>query len=123
MKFTIDRQKWLRGEGSGPSRLYRPSDSKQCCIGMLLEQSGFKLQQLSDIPCVGRLCDFPENRHAMKDDLLWLLTYTEAGKLHNSVEAGDLYGINDNEEIDDAERERLLAEHFNRQDIEVEFIN
>lgn len=30
---TVERRRWLRGEGSTPSRLLRSTDGKMCCLG------------------------------------------------------------------------------------------
>jgi len=38
--FTIKRSVWLRGERAQPSFLLRESDGKQCCIGIYLEACG-----------------------------------------------------------------------------------
>ena len=40
MQVTIDRSKWLRGEGSPGSRLIRERDKKQCCIGFVCLTAG-----------------------------------------------------------------------------------
>lgn len=40
MHFTVDRSKWLHGEGAAFSQLLRPSDEKMCCLGFRAIQSG-----------------------------------------------------------------------------------
>jgi hypothetical protein len=45
--FTIDRKVWLRGEG-GRSMLYRPEDSKMCCLGIFMAKCGVPKSVLAD---------------------------------------------------------------------------
>jgi hypothetical protein len=45
--FTIDRKVWLRGEG-GQSMLYRPQDSKMCCLGIFMSKCGVPKSALAN---------------------------------------------------------------------------
>lgn len=38
-KVTVDRSKWLRGEGPMDSFLLRATDGKMCCLGFVLQQA------------------------------------------------------------------------------------
>ena len=46
--FTIERSKWLRGEGSDRSKLLREEDGKMCCLGQVMRQLGFSNETLMD---------------------------------------------------------------------------
>lgn len=108
MKFTIDRQKWLRGEGGMYSYLLRPSDGKQCCVGMYLEHCGVTTSELKGKAVISELC----------------ATITpSAGWLMNQSPRNELYSTNDDRELSDAERERDIAKYFATVGVEVEFIN
>lgn len=39
-ELVIDRKVWLRGEGTGKSKLLRVDDGKRCCVGIYLATLG-----------------------------------------------------------------------------------
>lgn len=45
-EFTIDRSKWLRGEGSADSFLVRASDGKMCCLGFYGKACGILKKEM-----------------------------------------------------------------------------
>lgn len=40
LKFTVDRKRWLRGEGERNSLLLRAADDKMCCLGFACLAAG-----------------------------------------------------------------------------------
>jgi len=113
MKLVIDRAKWLRGEGSGPSRLLRKSDHKRCCIGFLCSALGVPDAQMENvggsqnIASCGLLPD-------------WL------SELPTPIHDPDLfeaYHANDDESLSEEDRERSVATILAKHDVQVEFIN
>lgn len=113
MKLVIDRSKWIRGEGHASSKLLRERDEKMCCLGFYC-----------------RALDVPRNYMLEEGEInfalgartpAWLRTYQEEDSQHN-IEF-DLYEINDDTVIDDAEREAKIIELFKLGGIEVEFVN
>ena len=46
--LVIDRRRWLRGEGSVVSALYRSSDRKMCCLGFACLASGLLVRDIRD---------------------------------------------------------------------------
>lgn len=117
MKLIIDRQKWLRGEGSAASSLLRAADQKQCCIGIYLEQTGINRAMLN-----GRKA-FKSYVSSKYGHVNVLPTTSETGWLHDNEIVVPLYQINDNVNLNDAEREAELTTRFAAQGVEVEFIN
>lgn len=111
MKLTIDREIWLRGEGSLSSFLLRKRDNKQCCIGILLEANGVEKEKLAGVSAVKSHLDqilitVPENLSWLKQD-----------------QVNEFYSMNDSKAYDDTFREQKLTEMFSTHGIEVEFIN
>ena len=49
MNLTIQRSKWLRGEGSSVSVLLRSHDGKMCCLGFLALAIGIPQDKIVDI--------------------------------------------------------------------------
>ena len=49
IKVYIDRNRWLRGEGSGVSRLLRSTDGKMCCLGFCMLALGRTEEQIRDV--------------------------------------------------------------------------
>jgi hypothetical protein len=47
-KLTIDRETWLRGEGSSNSFLRRAGDGKQCCLGFYCLARGLSAEEITD---------------------------------------------------------------------------
>lgn len=47
--YTINRSKWLRGEGNENSYLLRGDDGKMCCLGQVCEQEGVPGSELIGI--------------------------------------------------------------------------
>jgi hypothetical protein len=106
MKFTIDREWWLRGEGGSLSRLLRVEDRKMCCVGsfalqiLKLPESDIEdAKTLSDIGCQWpiRLCQMP------------------IGSM------SEIYATNDNMSISDDVREYALKKLFAKLGVVVEF--
>lgn len=123
-KLTIDRSKWLRGEGANDSYLLRERDGKMCCLGFWCLMHGLTAEDISnhetpaDIPNALEVAPFAEplmmtccgghdDRHLVTSDLGEALTVT-----------------NDKVGMDDADREAKLIELFRTHlDTEVVFVN
>lgn len=45
---TIDRSRWLHGEGGKPSKLQRSSDGKRCCVGFVCMAYGATEAEITD---------------------------------------------------------------------------
>jgi len=109
MKLTIDRSRWLRGEGTDSSFLQRPTDQKQCCVGMYLASLGVEEEKLDGVLSAQGVKDLPEGAG-------WLLT-----SCLSSSAADELYSVNDDEDIRESERESRVAVLFKVAGIDVEF--
>jgi hypothetical protein len=111
--FTIDRAKWLHGEGEISSFLLRASDGKQCCLGFYLESCGIPRDKLENRASPGNITFFggvqiPE----------WLLNI---GTLLHSKEAFALMVENDDVVTPDFHRETAIIAGFARVGITVTF--
>lgn len=113
MKLTIDRTKWLRGEGSERSYLLRTEDGKYCCLGFFSIACGLTDEQISNIHSPIDLTDQVNDPNFEK-----LLE-----KPGNSYFAYKLMDLNDLQTITEQGRELELTSMFAEEGIEVEFIN
>ncbi len=107
--LKIDRNTWLRGEGSDTSYLLRPSDKKMCCLGFLCGQ-------------YNSIYEFLGHQTVDEDDL----PESVYDALENGLSAPtleELYCINDSEVLSDVEREQELTKLFAGAGINVEFYN
>lgn len=111
-KLTIDRTKWLRGEGSRPSKLLRPEDGKMCCVGFYCLANGIPEAKISNEA-------WPGTDWSLIPSMQWLVApYIIQSKMEQN-----LSWLNDTQEITEDERELLIAELFAKHDVEVRFIN
>lgn len=116
MKLVIDRQKWLRGEGSSNSYLLRGKDRKMCCLGFLALQCGYTQDEIihkeSPSSVGGLVTKFPSGLVCLK-----------RGITSNSIQCHRLMTCNDDELLSDEEREGQLIDLFHEIGIDIEFIN
>jgi hypothetical protein len=49
LKFTVDRKRWLRGEGEQNSLLLRESDNKMCCLGFACLAAGHTEDEIRNV--------------------------------------------------------------------------
>lgn len=114
-EFTVERAKWSRGGKNGPTRLLN-GEGNMCCLGFLGEACGVPRGAL------GRAA-FPSTLRVHYGRLEypgWLFgpPTTSTRKMRED----DFTEINDNPNISDAKRERLLAEEFAKHGITVRFV-
>lgn len=109
-QFTINRKKWLRGEGSEYSSLLRTEDGKMCCLGFLGLACGGTKKQIES-------CDSPAGTYGPK----WpsALLHPDTGL--DSTTCEELMKVNDNEDLTDTERESRLKKIFKEIGIKVVF--
>lgn len=114
--FTIDRFRWLHGEGSDKSYLFRPEDKKQCCLGFYLEACGLKRADLRH--------QLPSDCSGPRSDLVpvWLLGRRAFSGRIDSPQSSQLMRVNDSESWTDEERETRIIEIFKRKGVKVKFV-
>ena len=119
-EFTITRKTWLRGQDE--SRLHRPSDCMECCIGQILRQCGVPISILE-----GRAFLSFEMVDVLRKGYTELLNYLVnhdfiSGETSSSwiVRA---YGINDDAVTDDAYKERMLTDLFREHNMALTFVD
>jgi hypothetical protein len=117
-KFVIDRSIWRTGQdsnnGTGKGETLLLNEHKyMCCLGMYCEQLGIDRQRLV----------FTGSPASLEMDIP-LLTYKSVDEYMDTDFASRAMEINDGDEAEsNEERERMIAEHFAKEGIEIEFIN
>jgi len=122
-KLTIQRSKWLRGEGPGQSYLIRRTDQKMCCLGFFGLACGLNPERMTD---VGSPIGIPL---MLKETYskVWSSKVPEAKFLFSagggghSESANDLMNVNDNNNLTESDREREITAIFAKNGIEVVF--
>ena len=105
MKFVIDREWWLRGEGGSMSRLLRVEDRKMCCVGSFaLQILKLRESQIEDAKTLADIISYPIKLE---------------GKPIGSM--SEIYTTNDNISISDDVREYALTKLFAKLGVTVEF--
>ena len=84
LNVIVNRETWLRGEGSDKSFLLRPADGKMCCMG------------------------FAESVRNPLSDILGAREVVRADYPNHVNCLSDIYQINDNPTLSDHEREQRL---------------
>lgn len=107
--LTIDRKRWLCGEGSENSELYRPKDRKMCCLGFFARQiCGAKVEDIKGKDGPGDTTfEWPE----------WLLQdRITTDKCYRLMETNDV------EILTTKERESKVKKMFAKKDIKTVFV-
>ena len=108
MKFSINRNTWLRGEGAEASRLLRFADKKMCCLGFYLRACGVPTQIL-----LGANTPYAI-RGSVPKEAAWLL-HPYVADMSALMEENDSYYVTEKG------RERRIKEIFARHSVLVEF--
>jgi hypothetical protein len=115
LKVIVDRERWLRGEGSNASALYR-EDGKMCCMGFAAIAAGYKKSDLLGLKSIHsleiatrqRVIVAPENCSITEDE--------------NNLKYHPLYVQNDAGLTTDAEKEETLIRMGKKVGIEFSFV-
>lgn len=113
--FTIQRSKWLRGEGNTKSSLLRTEDGKQCCLGQVMSQCGVPDNELRE---VGEPSDISD-----QDIEIEALCEWDLGTRHQHPSIGRMIEINDDEETEEFERESRLCELAQQAGFSLQFVD
>lgn len=129
-ELVIDRNVWLRGEGSHQSCLYRPRDGKMCCVGIYLDACGVPKDRMVAHSNATSLAE------KLPDEAKWLFGTSPLGGTFASADANYLYAVNDTEAgskpiahpppvtvPDEAFREAEIVRYFAAHHVRVTFIN
>jgi hypothetical protein len=114
MKLTIDRNTWLRGEGSVVSRLLRKDDGKKCCLGFYMNACGVSDSKIEDVRLPSELDDIPS-------EAAWLVEKNIKNLGMASPIAFNLMLYND--AFSQFGREEEITKIFKEAGVEVEFVN
>lgn len=109
LKFTVDRKRWLHGEGEQRSCLLR-SDGRMCCLGFACLAAGHTEDEIRDVAT-------PNGLTRRRDGRCLLPNY-------NASQIGDAMEWNDcvpDAEFSDAEREAKITERLAQIGLEVSF--
>ncbi len=117
MKFIIDRNKWLRGEGSTASCLLRPEDGKMCCLGLFLKSLGSSDESLKDLSTPA---DIDPTNSVVPEWLVCHSPYRPNG-IGCPADVSSIMDANDNMDLSEDYREHLVEKFFASKGIEVVF--
>ena len=117
MKLEINRDTWLRGEGSQDSQLLRKVDNKLCCLGFYSLACGLTTKDI-----VGRTSPFRifTQDDSPKPSSCMMKLYDPEGAANRDV-CIHLMNVNDDRDKSEAVREKLITELFAKIDVEVTF--
>jgi len=127
MKFTIPRDKWLRGEGFEVSSLLRASDGKMCCLGHFGLACGLNPERLENVGTPSNIAvDVPEVDIWEQIRKAWtgagsFLFKEEGNELSDFC--NDLMRFNDRIDLSGEDREARIIGIFAQNGIEVEFVD
>ncbi len=116
MKFTIDRSKWIRGEGWHNTCLYRPKDDKLCCLGFFSLACGLTKEDIANKKAPR---DIEDKLHLYPDWALEVDLYDQGTFLNYIIDVNDELS----KYISEEDREKELTNLFSNLGIEVEFID
>ena len=108
-EFTVKRKNWYRGKGSDESCLIT-ADNKKCCLGFYALSCGLKKSDILKVRTPGEV-DLSDKK--------WITFLLEVGT--DSVECDEAMEINDDQNISDKKREKLLKKLFKNQGIKIKF--
>lgn len=118
--LTIDRTKWLRGEGGKSSALLRESDGRMCCLGFSCISYGVSENNILGVKTTRRaMHDFPEIMEKLPEWMKYMPDPTEDVPTIILL----LMEVNDDISISDEKREKKLTEIFSRVGVKIQFIN
>lgn len=130
MKFTIDRERWCRGE-SDPS-LLRERDGKMCCLGFFLLACGVAPERIKGNgepqDAFSGLAEIPPTA-APLIQADWGYDPEECPADENSVGtipspvACDLMTVNDDMKVNERDREERIATYFAKIGVDVAFVD
>jgi hypothetical protein len=113
MKVIVDRQTWLRGEGSEESWLRRKADGKQCCLGFAGHELGCSIETLAQMKTLSEI-PWPKRTHELQQLLDRPGTFAALGR---AMALNDVIGLQD------YVREWAIQQALTPIGLEVEFIN
>ena len=117
MQFTVERSRWLRGLGAFKSGLLR--DGLQCCMGFVAEQIGVPCELRADSAGVAS----KPVRDLIEEALPDFVHRDRLGFLDERTWVRAAYGVNDNPDLADADREARLTQLFADNGHELVFVD
>jgi hypothetical protein len=111
--FTVQRSKWLRGEGEDASMLLR-NDGKMCCLGQVCQQLGFSNEQMLTQ-------ENPSHLKSQIEGLTEACTYREG--VTDSYHCREMMQVNDDTLSEDKDREQALCDLATEAGFSLQFID
>lgn len=121
VKVTVERSRWLRGEGSTASALLREKDGKMCCLGFVCLALGRTEDQIRDksSPTCG---EWTGDGSAMAGSGTRLIVRTDSGGWVKPSPIERAMVVNDNKDMSDSAREIALQKLLEEIGIDLEFV-
>lgn len=114
--FVVNRAKWLRGEWDN-SFLLESESGRMCCLGFVGEQRGLPREVLNDTPDPAWLMEGDAG------PVEGMLVTFQGEKPKLTALSDRAIAINDDDEIDDEVRERLLSDLFAEHGYAITFVD
>lgn len=118
LKVTVDRRRWLRGEGSVASSLFDDYNKKMCCLGFATRACGCSIDKIRGQ--ASPACVVIGHTNTKESLARFLAAKSE---VKNSGATGRMITINDDIKINDAEREDRLKKWGKKLNIQFTFVN
>lgn len=121
VKVTVERSRWLRGEGSTESALLRTRDGKMCCLGFACITLGRTEDQIRGwiSPTSGQYC---VDGSLLAGSNTRLVVRNESGHWTEPDVVAEAMVINDNRDMPDDQRETTLTTLLSQIGIDLEFV-
>ena len=120
-KYEIDRAKWSNGTfmeqyvNPPASVLYSSKTDRSCCLGLILEQCGYRQSELAGVCTPEYIVD-----HWMVPE--WMTKKSLYGDWIDSDVVNEMVGINDNRDLEESEREHRLTELAQSVGVDLRFV-
>ena len=123
MKVVVDRRTWWRGHGASDSYLFsrdsKAGEVRMCCVGFLCRVLGYSDASMHAVDGISAIEEPPPTPLPNA----WLQPQLGTTRLIETPAFGSLYTLNDNPNIDEAEREAELIRQGAELGIDFEFVN
>lgn len=117
--FTIERSKWLRGEGSKNSSLLRSCDGKMCCLGQVMQQCGIPDNELREIGEPSDIHNPDIEVEVLCEWQQWAISPTR----HMHPRISSMMELNDDVFTEDFDRESRLSELAQQAGFSLKFVD
>ena len=118
--YEIDRSRWINGAVAARMRnpltqLYDSNHGRYCCLGLILEQCGYRKSELDGVGT-------PEKVDDQSMVPAWMTKKNLYGDWLDTDAVREMVNVNDTQNLTEAERERRLTELAQSAGVELRFV-